>query len=62
MFKCGNSIAKLSGVAVLALFAIGTTQADALLIWNGVTPAPNDSTSECRSRTSRTRSASWPPS
>ena len=30
---------------MLALFAIGTTQADAPLIWNGVTPAPNDSTS-----------------
>jgi len=29
----------------LALFAIGTTQADALLIWNGTSPAANDSTS-----------------
>jgi hypothetical protein len=45
MFKYGNRVAKLFGFAVLALFAIGTTQADALLIWNGTSPAPNDSTS-----------------
>jgi hypothetical protein len=40
-----DCLAKLSALAVLAFFAIGTTQAGALLIWNGVTPAPNDSTS-----------------
>ena len=45
MSRYGSSIAKLSGLAVLALFAIGTTQADALLIWNGTSPAANDSTS-----------------
>jgi len=45
MSRYGNSIAKLSGLAVLALFAIGTTQADALLIWNATSPAANDSTS-----------------
>jgi hypothetical protein len=45
MSKYRNRVAKLSGLAVLALFALGTTQADALAIWNGVTPAPNDSTS-----------------
>jgi hypothetical protein len=45
MSKYGNRVAKLSGLAVLALVAIGTTRADALLIWNGTSPAPNDSTS-----------------
>jgi hypothetical protein len=45
MSKYGNRVAKLSGLAVLAMFAIGATQADALLIWNGTSPAPNDSTS-----------------
>jgi len=45
MSRYGSSIAKLSGLAVLALFAIGTTQADALLIWNATSPAANDSTS-----------------
>jgi hypothetical protein len=45
MSEYRNRVAKLSGLAVLALFAMGTTQADALLIWDGITPAPNDSTS-----------------
>jgi hypothetical protein len=45
MFKYRNRVAELSGLAALALFAFGTTQASALAIWNGVTPAPNDSTS-----------------
>lgn len=44
MSKYRNRVAKL-GLAVLALFAMGTTEADALLVWNGVTPTPNDSTS-----------------
>jgi hypothetical protein len=44
MFKYRNRVAKLSGLAVLALFAVGITQADALLMWDGITPAPNDST------------------
>ena len=46
MSKYRNHVAKLSGLAVLALVAIGTTQADAALMsWNGTSPAPNDSTS-----------------
>ena len=46
MSKYGNRVAKLSGLGMLALFAIGTTQAGAALMsWDGVTPAPNDSTS-----------------
>ena len=45
MSKYRNRVAKLCGLAVLALFAMRTTEADALLFWNGVTPAPNDSTS-----------------
>jgi hypothetical protein len=45
MSKYRNRVAKLSGLAVLGLFAFGTTQAGAQAIWNGVTPAPNDSTS-----------------
>jgi hypothetical protein len=45
MSKYGNRVAKLSGLAVLALFTMGTTQAGALAIWNGITPASNDSTS-----------------
>jgi hypothetical protein len=45
MFKYRNRVAKLSGLAMLVLFAFGTTQAGALLLWDGITPAPNDSTS-----------------
>ena len=45
MSKYRNRVAELSGLAVLAFLAIGTTQAGALAIWDGVTPAPNDSTS-----------------
>jgi hypothetical protein len=45
MSKYRNRVAKLSGLAVLALFALGTTQASALAIWNGTSPAANDSTS-----------------
>ena len=45
MSKYRNRVAKLSGLAVLALFAIGATPAGALLLWDGITPAPNDSTS-----------------
>ena len=40
-----SRVAKLSGLAVLILFAFGTSQASALAIWDGITPAPNDSTS-----------------
>jgi hypothetical protein len=45
MFKYRNRVAKLSGLVALALFALGTSQASALAIWNGSSPAPNDSTS-----------------
>jgi hypothetical protein len=45
MSKFGNRVAKLSGLVVLALFAMGTSQASALAIWNGTSPAANDSTS-----------------
>jgi hypothetical protein len=45
MFKYQNRVAKLSGLAALALFAMGTSQASALAIWNGTSPAANDSTS-----------------
>ena len=45
MLKYRNPLAKLSGLAVAALLAMGTSRANALAIWNGITPAPNDSTS-----------------
>ena len=45
MSKYRNRVAKLSGLAALALFAMGTSQASALAIWNGTSPAANDSTS-----------------
>jgi hypothetical protein len=45
MSRYGNRVAKLSGLAALALFAMGTSQASALAIWNGTSPAANDSTS-----------------
>jgi hypothetical protein len=45
MSKFRNRVAKLSGLAVLVLFGMGSPEAGALLIWDGITPVPNDSTS-----------------
>jgi hypothetical protein len=45
MSKYRNRVAKLSGFAVVVLFAVGTAQAGVLTAWDGITPAPNDSTS-----------------
>lgn len=45
MSRYRDRVAKLSGLAALVLFAFGTTEASALAIWNGSSPAPNDSTS-----------------
>jgi hypothetical protein len=45
MSKYGNRVAKLFGLAVSVLFAIGPAQAGVLSQWDGITPAPNDSTS-----------------
>jgi hypothetical protein len=45
MSKHQNRVAKLCGLAALAFLTMGTNRASALAIWDGVTPASNDSTS-----------------
>jgi hypothetical protein len=45
MSKNRNRVAGVSGLAVLAFLAISIGQASAAVIWDGLTPAPNDSTS-----------------
>jgi hypothetical protein len=45
MSKNRNRVAGVSGLVVLAFLAISIGQASAAVIWDGISPLPNDSTS-----------------